>query len=426
MRKTLQGYQRAVRQRAFRRFWLGMMISRVGDAFTVVALSWVVLSIAGPAQLGVVLMCFGLPRIVSAPVAGRLLDRSRPRLLLVADNAARSLLIAAVPVLLWQHRLALADLYGIAAASALLSPVTEVAEAALVPRLVDDDQLDAANSLLSANWEMAAIVGPAVAGLIVATIGAPFALLMDAASFAVMAAICVSLPPLRPPAAEGAASATAGAAAPASRNWRNWLGLGILFRFPAVLVLTICGFGMLFLDGVATVLYPVYCRAFLHVGPTGYGALVSAAGAGALLGVVAGPGLFGRLPPSLRIGAVIGAGAPLFGLLRLAPDLAAAAVLLGLAAFAWGPYYVFERTLMQRLVPDEVRSRVAGARMTISSLGFPLGSAIGGVVIGGIGVPGAVLAIACSYLALGLLPLRAPALRALDAGRRLPARGRGT
>ena len=52
MRKTLQGYLRVGRRKAFRRFWLGMMISRAGDAFTTVALSWVVLDIAGPVQLG--------------------------------------------------------------------------------------------------------------------------------------------------------------------------------------------------------------------------------------------------------------------------------------------------------------------------------------------------------------------------------------
>ena len=196
MRQTLHSGRQVLRRRAFRRFWLGMLISRAGDAFTLVALSWLVLGIAGPAQLGVVLMCFGLPRIVSGPVAGRLLDGSRPRLLLAADNAARGLLIAAVPVLLWLHRLTVADLYGIAAVSALLSAATEVAESSLVPRLVADDELDAANSLLSANWELAGIAGPAVAGLIVATVGAPLALLLDAGSFAVMTALCLSLPPL--------------------------------------------------------------------------------------------------------------------------------------------------------------------------------------------------------------------------------------
>jgi MFS family permease len=410
MRQTLQGARRVLRRPSFRRFWLGMLISRAGDAFTLVALSWVVLGIAGPVQLGVVLACFGLPRIVSGPVAGRLLDGARPRLLLAADNAARGLLIAAVPVLLWQHDLAVADLYGIAAVSALLSAVTEVAESALVPRLVDDEHLDAANSLLSANWELAAIAGPAVAGLIVATVGAPLALLLDAGSFAVMTAICLSLPFLdRPPEPAQAEPAQAESVA-----GHNRLGLGILLRFPAVLVITVCGFGMLCLDGVATVLYPVYARTVLQTGSAGYGVLVSAAGAGALLGVLAGPGLAGRLPPSRRLAVVIAAGAPWFGLLCLAPGLAVAAVLLGLATFAWGPYYVFERTLMQRLVPREILSRVAGARMTISSLGFPLGSAIGGVLAGGIGVRGAIVAIACSYLALGVLPLLAPALRSVS------------
>lgn len=199
MRQALRGYIGVGRRPAFRRFWLGMMISRAGDAFTIVALSWLVLGIAGPVQLGVVLMCFGLPRIVGGPLAGRLLDRSRPRILLVLDNSGRGLLIAAVPGLLWTHNLAVADLYPIAAACALLSSVTEVAEAALVPRLVHDDQLDAANSLLSANWEVASIAGPAVAGVIVASIGAPVALLIDPVSFAVMSAICLT-PPLSGPA----------------------------------------------------------------------------------------------------------------------------------------------------------------------------------------------------------------------------------
>ena len=169
---------------------------------------------------------------------------------------------------------------------------------------------------------------------------------------------------------------------------------------------------MLCLDGVATVLYPVYCRTFLHVSAVGYGALVSAAGIGGLLGVVWGPGLFGRLAPALRIGGVIACGAPLFGLLRFAPDLPVAVVLLGLANFAWGPYFAFDRTLTQRIVPDDVRSRVVGARMAITSLGFPLGSAIGGALIGAMGVPALILAIAGAFLALGSLPLLVSGLRA--------------
>ena len=403
MQTAIRGYVQVGRRPAFRRFWLGMMISRTGDAFTVVALAWVVLNLAGPLQLGVVLLCSGLPRVVSGPVAGRILDRRNPRLLLAADNAARGLLIAVVPVLLWLHHLVVADLYGVAVASALLSAVTEVAEAALVPRMADDEHLEVANSLLAANWELASIAGPAVAGVIVAAVGAGFALLLDAISFAVMSALCLSLPEFRK-----ARPAHQGNQGPR----RNWLGLGILLRFPAVLALTACGTGLLCLDGMATVLYPVYCRTFLHVSAAGYGVLVAAAGLGGLLGVAFGPGLFGVIAaPWVRIATVIACGAPPFALLRVAPDLPAAAVLLGLAAFSWAPYFAFDRTLMQRLVPDNVRSAVAGARMTLTSLGFPLGSTIGGALIGAVGVPAMILAIAGAYLTLALL---ASGLRCYD------------
>jgi predicted MFS family arabinose efflux permease len=401
---TIQRYVQVARRPAFRRFWLGMMISRAGDAFTTVALSWVVLNIAGLLQLGVVLLCFGLPRVVSGPVAGRVLDRPDrpdPRLLLAADNAVRGMLIAVVPALLWLHHLVVADLYGIAVASALCSAVTEVAEAALVPRMVDDEHLEGANSLLAANWELAAIAGPVVSGVIVAAVGAGLALLVDAVSFAVMSALCLTLPAFRP--VSPVPAARTGPHAPD----RNWLGLGLLLRFPAVLLLTACSVGMLCLDGIATVLYPVYCRTFLHLTAAGYGVLVSAAGVGALLGVIAGPVLFGRLPPRWRISGAIAAGAPLFALLRWAPDLPVAAILLGLATFGFGPYFAFDRTLMQRLVPDDVRSRLAGARMTISSLGFPLGSAIGGALIGVAGVPVMILAVGGAYLPLATLPLLA-------------------
>jgi len=444
LRKTIQRYVQVGRYPAFRRFWLGMMISRAGDAFTVVALSWVVLDLAGPLPLGVVLMCFGLPRAASGPVAGRILDRSDPRLLMAADNAVRGLLIAVVPVLLWLHHLVVADLYPIAVASALLSAVTEVAEASLVPRMVDDEDLESANSLLAANWEFATIVGPALAGVIVAAAGAGFALLLDAVSFAVMSALCLGLPafgpvqrraapvprraapvPRRAAPVQRRAAPVQRRAAPVQRlnGRRDWLGPGILLRFPAVLVLTACSVGMLCLDGIVTVLYPVYCRTFLHVGAAGYGILLSAAGLGALLGVVAGAGLFGRLPPWSRIGAVIACGAPPFGLLRFAPDLPVAAILLGLATFGWGPYFAFDRTLVQRLVPDDLRGTLAGARMTISSAGFPLGSAIGGALIGAVGVPAMILAIAAAYLALGSLPVLTAGLRAYPGARPLAGAG---
>jgi hypothetical protein len=181
-----------------------------------------------------------------------------------------------------------------------------------------------------------------------------------------MSALCLRLPAFRP----------ARTVEPSPRPARRHAGLGILLRYPAAAVLTVCSVGLLALDGMATVLYPVYCRTFLHVGAVGYGVLVT----------------------------VSCVGAPVVGLLRLAPDLPVAAGLLGLATFCSAPYFAFDRTLMQRLVPEDVLGRLAGARMTVSSLGFPLGSAIGGALIGAAGVPAMILVIAAAYLVLGALP----------------------
>jgi MFS family permease len=402
MREVIHNLALVKRNQVFRRFWLGMLISRSGDAFTTVALSWLVLTIAGPAQLGIVLLCFGLPRLVSAPIAGRLLDRFQPRVLLGCDNALRGVLIGLLPLLNALGVLSITAICVIAALSAALSSVTEVAESALVPRLVEDRELEAANSLLGVNWEIAYIAGPPLSGLFIASIGAPSALVVDALSFGVMSAICFSLPAIEVVGQESERPQS---------FFRRWLGSGALFRLPAVLVLTASTVGFLFLQGMSEVFYPVFSRDGLAAGPGAYGLLVGATGAGALLGVVFGQSVFGRLKPHLRISAVLIGGAPLFAVLAFIDNLVAAVLLVGVAAFLWGPYYVFERSLAQRLTPAHVRGQVMGARTAISSLGFPLGSATAGLLFEHLELRVVILAMAGTYVMLGLLPLTARALR---------------
>jgi MFS family permease len=153
-----------------------MMISRCGDAFTTVAVSWLVLDLAGPRELGLVLLCFGVPRILTGAAVGGLLDRHEPRRLLVLDNACRGLLVLAIPVLVWADQVRVWQLCAIAGSCAMLSSVTEVAEGALAPRMVEREHLEAANSLLAVNWELAYIAGPAAAGALIALGGVGWAL----------------------------------------------------------------------------------------------------------------------------------------------------------------------------------------------------------------------------------------------------------
>jgi predicted MFS family arabinose efflux permease len=386
------------RDTVFGRFWLGGLISRTGDMVTVVALSWLVLSVAGPAELGIALLCFGLPKMFSSPVAGRLLDRYEPRLLLGWDNALRSVLIGLLPLLNFLGVLNIPVVYVIAACCAGLSSVTDVGESTLVPRLVEDRELEAANSLFGANWEIAAIVGPPLSGLLVAWTGAPTALLVDALSFAAMSAICFGLP-------------TLGRFERSAERRRTWLGSGLLFRLPAVLALTATTVGFLFLQGMLEVLLPVLSRGDLAGGPGTYGLLVGAMGTGALLGVVFGRVVYGKLRPHLRMSLVLIGGAPPFAVLAAADNVPVAVVLVVVAMFLWGPYYVFERSLVQRLTPAQRRGEVLGTRAAILALGFPLGSAVGGALLAHVAMEAVIIGVAAAHVVLSLLPSASRTLR---------------
>lgn len=365
---------------------------------TTVALSWLVLSIAGPAELGIALLCFGLPRMFSSPIAGRLLDRYEPRLLLGWDNAVRSVLIGLLPLLNFLGALQIPVVYVIAACCAALSSVTDVGESTLVPRLVEDRELEAANSLFAANWEIAAIAGPPLSGLLVVWAGAPTALLLDAVSFAAMSAVCFRLP-------------TLGRIERSAERRRTWFGSGLLFRLPAVLALTATTFGFLILLGMIEVLLPVLSRGDLAGGPGTYGLLAGAMGTGALFGVVFGRVVYGKLRPHLRMSLVLVVGALPFALLAAADNVPVAVALVVVAMFLWSPYYVFERSLIQRLTPADRRGEVMGTRAAILALGFPLGSVVGGALLAHVAAGVVILGVAAAHVVLSLLPLTSRPLR---------------
>src|SRR5215813_682769 len=89
-----------LRNGAFQRLWLGVSVSYLGDQFTTIALLWFVLQLTGSgAAVGLVILCFKLPGVVTGAALGRLLDRYQPRLVMGIDNLARAALIAAIPTL---------------------------------------------------------------------------------------------------------------------------------------------------------------------------------------------------------------------------------------------------------------------------------------------------------------------------------------
>ncbi len=394
-----------LRRPAFLRFWLGLMISRMGDAFTFVALIWFVLQLTGSGiAIGLVALCFRLPVVITSPLFGKLLDRYAPARIMAIDNCGRALIIAAIPLLYWPGALHLWMIYALALCAGVLSPATEVGVSIVTPRLVDDAALERANSLLSISWDFATLVGPAAAGFLVLVTGAPGVLLIDAATFLIMGTLVLTLPDL---AREAHREQRA-------KRRRELLGFGTLISLRTVLFLSILTLLFLFSQGLMEIAIPVYSRQTLQAGSTGYGLLMSSFGLGSLLALAVVSQFWTRgSKQGLSLAAIL----LLSGLLLLPliaiRTLPLALIVMALAGFAAAPYYVVEQSLTQRLVPERVRGQIFGARGAINVAGYPLGSTIGGALLGIMAAPWVVGVSGLLCIVMGCACAALPPIRQL-------------
>jgi predicted MFS family arabinose efflux permease len=384
-----------------RRLAAGLLLSRTGDQLTTIALLWFVLDLTGSSvAVGLVVLCAGLPPVVTGPLLGRVLDRWSPRRVMIADNLARAALVAAIPTLHWLGRLNLPLVYGLSLAAGALIPATDVGVRVALPRLIDQARLEHANALLSIGDQVSALVGPAAGGLLVAQLGAPPVLLLDAVSFVAMAALVWPLPD---------SPATATTPPPASGS-----GTRILLRNPTVR--TVFGLTLVYFlaYGPLEPALPLYSRDVLQAGARGYGLLWSALGAGALLGLATIP-LVSRLRPGLALpGNALLWGTTLLPLLVIT-TLTPAMLIFALGGLVWAPYVTLEVSLLQRVVPAPLLGWVFGARRAVAAAATPLGAAAGGLLLR-TATPTAVIGLsALACMLAGTAALCSPALRRLPA-----------
>lgn len=391
------------RSPAFARFWIGRLISLFGDAFTLIALPWFVLQVtgSGTATAGI-LLTLQLPAILTSLVIGSLIDRFQPRTIMAIDNGLRALIVGLIPILYWLGLLELWLLFLLTFFAGMLIPATEVGSRSILPDLVDDKDLDAANMLWSLSTNLALVVGPAVAGLLVASFGGPSVLLIDAGTFAVMTIVAILLPTLK--------RSQTQIQAPLSER----LGLRQLWDLKVVRYTTLLSLVFFFSYGPLEAALPLYSEAILQTDARGYGYLWSALAVGALIGTLSSTALSRRL----RLGVAL----PLIALLwgaSLLPmvfvnDLGLACGLLLLGGLMWGPYTPMETTLLQRNVPKAQLGRVFGARSTLLAGGSPLGLAIGGMLLAFVPPTGVIALSAVACLLVGLSGLVTPAFQGLS------------
>jgi len=395
-----QAFRLLYRYPAFGRLWIGRSISLFGDAFTLIALPWFVLQITGSGTATAsILLTLQLPALLTSMAIGSLIDRFQPRAIITIDNGLRTLIIGLIPILYWFGLLELWLLFLLTFLAGMLVPATEVGSRSVLPELVEDQDLDAANMLWSFSLNLSLVVGPAVAGLLVASFGGPSVLLIDAVTFAVMAVVAVTIPNLE--------RSKPSVQAPLSER----LGLRQLWDMKVVRYTTLLSLVFFFSYGPLEAAMPLYSDAILQTDARGYGLLWSALAVGALIGTLSSTTLSRRL----RLGIALPLIAFLWGasLLPVAftNKLWLACGLLLLGGLMWGPYTPMETTLLQRNVPKEQLGRVFGARSTLLIGGSPLGLAVGGILLAFVPATSVIAFSALACILVGLGGLLSPAFR---------------
>lgn len=399
------------RDRAFVTFWTGRAVSLAGTAITAVVLPVLVYRLTGSALATSLLATFEvIPYFVFGLVAGALADRTDRRRLMIGCDLLNMLMLGSIPVAQALGVLSLAQLFAVALLSASAFVWFDAANFGALPTLVGRERIVAANAAVFSMSTIVQIVGPAIAGVLMASIGPARAVSFDAASYLLSA---VSLA-LIPRALNHALKPELGTPVPVLRRTAHDIGEGIRFiwRHRLVRALTLLGFGNSLTGGAVIGLLVVYAVQVLRLPTTD-----------ARIGLLFTAGALGSLPPSLllpRLTARIAAG--WITLAAMAADLALLLALAAVSAFPlalalyglWEAFYSLTTmngiALRQIATPEHLQGRVNATARMIAWGGQPFGAAIGGALAQVMGVRWAFLLMAvgvAASLAIGLLsPLR--------------------
>lgn len=367
-----------LRQRGFRSLWAAHLLTTLGEAFSLVAMPWLVLQLTGSGlALGTVLALEAVPRAALMLVGGAVTDRLSPRLAMLGSAAVRAVLIGLLAALILFHTVQLWEIYAIALLTGTVSAFFIPARFSVLPSVVGEDELEAGNALLNLNQQGALFLGPAVAGLLVAATGPGPAFALDAVAFGLAALILPGVVIRQAPSAAGPPADGVSLLREIGDGLRYaWSDAGLR---AAIVLSAAINFAT---AGAMSVGLPVLARERFAQGAAAFGIVLAAWGIGSTLGVV-GAGLRAALAPfGLLIIAGVGMIGICLGLIGLAPTLPlaiAAAAAMGVAGGAVNTYAI---AWLQRRTEGAMRGRVMSIVM-LSAVGLaPISLALAGLFAG--------------------------------------------
>jgi MFS family permease len=392
---------------------LSNITSVAANSMVFIALPWLALELTGTAaSAGVLVALTSIPGLFFGPILGTLIDRIGRRISGYVSEALAALTILMIPIAHAFVEITIVLLVLLAVSRAVVSPAGVTARKSIIPDVAGPAglSLERANSIHEAVFATGFAIGPAVGALFIGLIG-PFDVFIVVAIFSAISAIAMFL--VRTPESRGDGVSETG-----SLLRDTLLGAKTILKTPAVLL------GM----GFVMTLAMIYLPTEMVVLPAHFNKIDNAEGLGILISTMAGASVVGALlferlqvifkySTILKLG-FIGLGSSVL-LMSLLPPFWILLILGAVLGFSWGPLMPMLNTVIQRVVPENMRGRVFGIEMTIWGAG-PTLTAVGvGLAVDGVGVQPVYFFLASIVLVLAVFVSFNKTNKQLDAARDL-------
>ena len=390
----------------FARLWVGITVSQFGSQVSTLAIPLIgVLTFgASPFQMGLLTAAGQAPFLFLSLPAGVIVDRTQRKPLLVATDAIAGILLLSIPTAAVFDMLSFAHLLVVAFGVGATVTFGEVAQYAYVPSLVGRDRLVMANSRIQASHSAAESAGPGLGGVLVQILSAPFAIVINAATFLISAWLTSKITQTEPHVQWMEAK---------ERSLLQQVGAGVrfLFEHPLLRVVILVSIASQLFAGGFMALLVLYLVNSLGLSPITIGLLFVIGG----LSAIPGATLADRVARSVGVGKAIISGWVVETLARLIIPLAAGpfvvvVALLGVAQAANGATgtiaNIHQWTLRQVVTPERLQGRVtAGHRFLVYGT-WSIGALLGGALGSAVGVRQALLVCAVADVLTRLPALR--------------------
>lgn len=375
---------KVLRQRNFSLLWVGQNISMIGDWVLFVALPFYIYTLTGSTlATGIMFIVQTLPRLFFGSVAGVFVDRWNRKYTMVIASLIQALLLG--PLFLVHSQELIWIIYFCAFADSLVSQFFNPAQTAIIPMLVEEQDLLAANSLNSMSQEITRLLGPSLGGLLFGLLGISSVITLDVISFLASAALVALI--IIPASAsipeqeqhitseDSSTKSIRGAALKSFLAvWQEWQAGMRLVRNEQVVtaIFIIIGVAMVG-EGIIEVVLAPYVQRILHGTPLVLGWLMSAQAVGGILGSLVVP----RLSKILPVGRLMGICGLTFGMLIIVlattPSLLIILPAITIAGAGVIGFFIPMLTLLQTTVANEYQGRILGAFSTVQAVAMLIG-----------------------------------------------------